>query len=316
MKNILALLITLLTIQANCQDKTIIKGRIQNFHFSKISIQSDENPITGTDDEFFAQLSDSGKFIIEAEIHVPHFFHVYIGNNAICFIYVCPNSKTILNIDSLTYNQADDYYPKWSLAIYDDYLTKRISLYFDKGIKKDSLKGVFDHVLGLQKDNKAAMKELKTKYNLNDCQFNYAKGVFAYSDYLMLWTEANKYPFKDDIYKFMNWLPLSDTNSIQSLDYQRSLLVFVLHKIYVENGWDDINSFDHESDEFQVKFHDKVLAVIKNIKVRNIMFTRQACNLLHTGSSAAELIYPKYQKDCSDPYLKQITAKYYQEFKE
>jgi thiol-disulfide isomerase/thioredoxin len=321
MKKIFALLfLNLLFMHGNSQDLTILKGKVKNLPFSKISIQSLENPFTGARDEFIALILDTGIYQIEAEIHVSQEFLFLMDDVPIAQILLCPNTETTIDLEpnSLIIEGPAKNFREWNNYLYENYLNKyAISYIEDQGINKDSLERITEYIFNLKENNLSQIGKIRDKFQLNDCEFDYVKGRVEYAMYTFFYSELmeRKYPIDNSVYQSVNRLPLNDTNAAkQSLDYNRALALYIYLKLRLENKWYEQNSFDANSEVFEGKYYKKILEEIENTRVRNITLTRKVCSALYSGSSSAESLYKKYLMDCSDQYLKQITAKYYDEY--
>lgn len=318
MNRLLALLIlSLFSVSGACQDLTIVKGRITNAPYSQLSIQSLENPVTGTRDLFKAQLSDYGEFRIEAEIITSQIFNLIVDDIIVYQLFLCPNTETIINVDTSGFNikgPTEDFY-EWREELSNDYLNKYSSTYLEnQGFNKDSVIQIIQYMFDWKDEAISQYQKTGSKYSLSTCEYNHFKDVINYAVYTFLWSDLMQrgYSIESDLFDFWNNLPLDDAEAITtSLDYNRALDTYIFWKLRLENHWYDFNSFNYSSDEFAVKFYEQIIAELKNNDVRNSALTRNVCSSLFRGTTSADYLYERYLKDCSDTSLKRITARYY-----
>ena len=308
------------TASGMSQDLTIVRGRISINPYSKLSIQSIENPVTATRDIFEAQLSDSGAFKIEANITVPQVFNLIVDDRPVYQLFLCPNTETIIEVNTNSFSisgPTEDYY-NWRLILANEYLQKAGYAYYEnQGYSKDSVMQIIQKIFDWRE---AALTQYQTKsssYNLNSCELEYFKSVIKYSLYTLLWSDLLQrgHSIESDALYFLDELPLDDTSAVKtSLDYNRALDVYVYWKMRLANHWYDNNDFDPTSDAFSVMFYDQVLKELKNSDVRNAVLTRKICSSLFSGTTFAENLYSRYINDCSDNELKNTAARYYADY--
>ncbi|MFN8254480.1 MAG: TlpA disulfide reductase family protein [Bacteroidales bacterium] len=295
-------------------------GEIKSTPIYKVSIKSEENPLTGTRDEFKAQIFDSVNFIIDAKLGTTQFFNLYINEEIIPYPFlIIPGTKSKIQLDTtgFTYEGETKDYNQWNQYLNDYYLEKyNISLIQNQVEKKDSTNIVIQEIFKEKEQNLERLNEIKDRFNLSDAEYQYAKYRVAYLLYTTIYSELVRvYPVNNIGYEFLNNLPLNDVEAAnQSIDYNRALEVFVLYKLRLENKWYDFESIDFNSDTFATLYYQKILYLIKNEKVRNILITRKVCQSLFNGTTSSESLYNRYLNECTDKNLKIIAQGYYNEF--
>jgi len=305
------------TASGMSQDLTIVRGRISDSPYSKLSIQSMENPVTATRDIFYARLLDSGAFRIEADITVPQVFLMYVDDRPSYQLFLCPHTETIIKVDTnnfLIKGPTEDFY-NWRLVLNNDYLQKAsYSYYENQGYSEDSVMRIIQQIFDWREEALNQFQTKRVNYNLYFCESEYFRYAIKYSVYTVLWSDLMQrgHSIKSDALYFLDELPLDDTVAVlTSLDYNRALDVYVYWKLRLTNHWYDDSDFDPSSDEFSIKFYDQILKELNNSDVRNVVLTRKVCSSLFSGTTFAENLYSRYINDCSNTELKKIAARYY-----
>ncbi len=321
MKPFFTILIScLFSVIGECQDLTIVRGRISSIPYSQLSIQSAENPVTATRDVFPAQLSDSGVFRIEAEIIVSQIFNLLVDNRVVNQLFLCPNTETIIEVDSNSFSikgPTDDFY-NWRSILDDEYIKKSSYSYYENlGFDEDSVMQIIQHIFDWRTEALNLYQKVGNKYSLNTCESTHFNNVIKYAVYTYLWSDLMQrgHSIDSDVFHFWNDLPLDDRLAVKtSLDYNRALDAYIFWKLRLANHWYDFSDFNYSSDEFSVKYYDQIIAELKNIDVRNAVLTRKVCSSLFSGSTSSEHLYSRYINDCSDIELKNIAARYYNDY--
>jgi thiol-disulfide isomerase/thioredoxin len=301
------------------QEISVVKGKFSNIEFSSVSLQSDENTLTGAKDEFRAIVMDSGKFEIQVEIYAPEMFYVLIDNAPVTKIFLCPGNNLTMNLDSagLKFEGSTSDFYQWS-QILDDMIGKYSLEYAENnGIKMENVKKQIACLFDLKEKNATQVNKLATDFSLTSCEYEFCKYRTEYAIYTFLWSDLllRGYSLKSDVYQFIYDLPLNDINAAKfSLDYNNDISVYIFLKLRIENGWYEPNSFDSFSDTFNILYYNKIKTEIQNEDIRNITLTRKIINLLSTGSTSAESLVKKYINDCSDSNYKKIVFQYYNDY--
>lgn len=305
---------------AYCQDISVVSGRFSDFKFSKISIQSDEDPFTGARDEFEAVILDSGRFRIQAELYAPNIFLLEVDGNPFIPFFLCPGEDLTITADSsgFKFNGSTSDYHAWSQVLRDDYLHK-YTLAFAENEGKDpkNIDSLVTYLFELRDQNVSGLHNLVDEFALSECEQLYCKNEIAYAIYTYLWSDLLRrgYPIDHDAFRFMSRIKLDDTEAAKrSLSYNRALEVYLFLNLRLEHQWHDPRSFDPTSDSFDNLFYEKILTGIQNEDVRNGLLTRKVISLLSTGSTSAEHLFKRYLADCTDSFYRNVAFRYYNDY--
>jgi thiol-disulfide isomerase/thioredoxin len=320
-KVFLILIAAIICGNVKSQNTVILKVKTKGFSFTKLALVVEENPITGTCDEFVAQILDSGNYVIETSILSPQLFNLFINDVPKRFqILLCPNTESILNIDTTgnSLNSLTKNFAEWSLDLYNTILKQySVDNYREQFGNKDSIDFIINELLKLKDKSLTQLNEIKNKFNLSDCEYNYALYRVRYAIFSYIYSDLTnlKYPINKPYYEFFKKLPLDDANAArQSIDYNRSLEQYIFYKLRLENNWIASNSFDYSSYEYKLKFYSKIQSEIKNTEVRNILLCRHICALLYRGETSAVNLYNRFKIDCLDSNLIKVADSYYEKY--
>ena len=307
---------------SHSQGTSIVKGRLSDFKYSEISIQSDEDPFTGARDKFEGILLDSGSFMIQAELYAPTIFLLLADQTPLAQFFLCPGEDLTITADSsgFIFNGSTSDYNAWSQVLRDDYLA-RYTLAFAESKTKDqkNIDSLVTYLFELRVKMVSEMKKRFNEFALSECEYLFCKNEIEYSIYTYLWSDVLRrgYSIEHDAFQFMNGLRLDDAEAAKiSLSYNRALEVYLFLNLRLEHKWHDPRSFDPTSDSFNSYFYEKILAVIPNEDVRNGLLTRKVISLLSTGSTSAEPLFKKYLNDCTDSFYRKVAFKYYNNYLE
>lgn len=296
-----------------CQYVTVVKGQFRDIDIENIYLQCDENPFTGAREEFKAVLLDSGNFEIFIEMYTPGTYNLFINNNIVSQIFLCPGQNLTISFDSgkLNYKGTTDDFQIWNRS-----LSKILNQYsFEhKFAISDS---IINHLFEQKIANEALINKMATDFKFDPCEFEYCKYRNEYAIYTFIWADLLQkgYSIENEIFNFMEKLPLDDKDAAKlSLDYNRAVSVYIYLNLRLEKGWYQSNSFDHRSEEFNTAFYNKILTEIQDKDVRNITLTRKVISSLCSGASFAESLTKNYFTDCTNSHYKGIVYEYYNDF--
>ena len=294
-----------------------MKGRLNDFTFSQIAIQSDEDPLTGTLEKFQAILLDSGSFMIQAELYAPTTFLLLVDEKPLARLFLCPGENLEITADSkgIIFHGSTGGYSAWSQALRNDYLAKYSLAYTESKIKdRSDIITQVSELFELRAEHLSQVDKLVDKFALSECEYLFCKNEVNYAIYTYLWSDLLQrgYSIKHDVFQFMSRLRLDDTLAVRtSLSYNRALEVYLFLKLRLKHEWYDAKSFDPTSDAFNNLFYEEILTSIPNEEVKNGLLTRRIISLLNAGSTSADLLFKRYLNDCSDSFYRKVAFKYY-----
>jgi thiol-disulfide isomerase/thioredoxin len=303
------------------QNISIVKGKFGNFEFSKISIQSDEDPFTGARDKFEGILMDSGSFMIQAELYAAGIYLLFADETPLVQIFLCPGEDLTITRDSsgFRFNGSTGDYNAWSQVLRADYLDKYTLSFAESKVKdQKNIDSLVSCLFELRAQNASAIDKLVDEFALSECEYLFCKNETDYAIYTYLWSDFLRrgYSIEHPAFQFMNGLRLDDTKASKiSLSYNRALEVFLYLNLRLEHKWYDPKSFDPTSDSFNNLLYEKILTGIPNEDVRNGLLTRKVISLLGTGSTSGEPLFKRYLNDCTDSFYKKAAFKYYNDYR-
>lgn len=302
------------------QEVSIVKGKLRDAEFSKISIQGDEDPFTGARDEFEAVILDSGAFTIQAEFYSPKTFLFLVDDKPVAQFFLCPGEDLTIAADAngFRYNGITSDYAAWSQALRDDYLNKYTIAFAEDNIKDSKdIDRLVTYLFGINAQNISAAGKFADRFALSPCEKVFCGYEIEYAIFTYLWSDFLRrgYPINHDAFRFMNRLRLDDSAAARhSLAYNRALEVYIFLNLRLAQKWYDPGSFDPSSDSFNNLFYEKILTTIPNEDVRNGMLARKVISLLHAGGTAAEPLFKRFQKDCTNSRYREVAFKYYNDY--
>ena len=303
------------------QEVSIVKGKLYDFEFSRISIQGDEDPFTGARDEFEAIILDSGAFSIQAEFYSPKTFLFLVDDKPVAQFFLCPGEDLTITADAdgFWYNGVTSDYPAWSQVLREDYLNKYTIAFAENNIKdRTDIDRLVTFLFEINAQNISAADTFADRFALSACEKLFCSYEIGYAIFTYLWSDFLRqgYPIDHDAFRFMNRLRLDDTAAARhSLAYNRALEVYIFLNLRLAQKWYDAGSFDASSDAFNNLFYERILTTIPNEDVRNGLLTRKVISLLHAGSTAAEPLFKRYLNDCTNSAHREAAFKYYNEYR-